>query len=186
MLSNSLELPPYTFLYLHRSGNTSIFKVYASWTLNICYCDLGEALSLKFLRVLSPAFISSHTVSHLQLARYNLLKCASAPYTSAQTCKHFWLSLVNPCLPGRNLSRCPRFQDGSLTILSSLPPFQRRKAPQNCCPCCDLPTYDPNAMRIIEKYETGWKFGFGPWMPKTTSRPVPSATSGYVICCVVM
>lgn len=76
-----------SFLYLHRSGNTSVFKVYASWALNICYCGLGEALSLKFLRVLNPAFISSHTVSRLQLARYSFLKCVSAPPTSPQPVK---------------------------------------------------------------------------------------------------
>lgn len=103
--------------------------------------------------------------------------CIGTTYVSP-TCKDPWLSLVNPCLPSRNLSNCPRFQDGSLAILDSLPPFQRRKALQNCCPHCDLPTYDPNATRIIEKYETGWKFGFGSRMPKTTSRPVLSATSG--------
>lgn len=59
MLANSPELPPYASLYLHRSGNTSVFKVYASWTSNICYCDLSEPLSLKFLRVLNPAFTST-------------------------------------------------------------------------------------------------------------------------------
>ncbi|OCK81491.1 hypothetical protein K432DRAFT_16004 [Lepidopterella palustris CBS 459.81] len=106
--------------------------------------------------------------------------CTCKHYTSP-TCNHTWLELVNPCKPGRNLSNCPRFQDGSMTFVRSLPPFEKRTTPDDCCPQCHLPYYDGKATRMIRKERNGSSW----FILRPPKKTKPKHAVEVAFCCVM-
>jgi len=88
----------------------------------------------------------------------------TARYYKSQHCGHAWLTLKTPCAPGRTFSNCPRYQDGALNFVASLPPWQARYwAPPNMCPWCDKTgNYNMDKTRVIKSERNGWRFGLGP------------------------
>ncbi|KAK8197204.1 uncharacterized protein BKA78DRAFT_74034 [Phyllosticta capitalensis] len=80
------------------------------------------------------------------------------------TCHHHWLSLVQPCAPGFDLSNCSVYADRAVIKVSQLPPHPVREiARPHSCPLCDYRgRYDRAQMRIVRSTRNGIRIGRGP------------------------
>ena len=119
-------------------------------------------------------------------------------YYESPSCRHSWLTLRDPCRPGRNFHNCFRLSDDLHDARNGLIPLHQRTAPPYCCPRCDGVSTDSRVTRMIENRGFGGGLSFfGPSYPREprrhsgrsrrSRRRYVTEDSGVVMCsCAVM
>ncbi|KAK7533662.1 hypothetical protein IWX49DRAFT_310641 [Phyllosticta citricarpa] len=93
-----------------------------------------------------------------------ILSMCQTSYLRSTTCHHHWLSLVQPCAPGFNLSNCSVYGNRAVVRVSQLPPHPVHEiAAPHSCPMCDFGgSYNRDRMRIVRSTRNGFRVGRGP------------------------
>lgn len=93
------------------------------------------------------------------------------------------IELRKPCRKGRNISNCPKFQDGQPEGPAFWPHWYFSRIDAGHCPMCDLDgRYNRDNKRMIKIIATGAKFGAGAGRNEAGLDFYDRSTS----CCAVM
>ncbi|KAI1501690.1 hypothetical protein F5X99DRAFT_408709 [Biscogniauxia marginata] len=87
--------------------------------------------------------------------------CHVAHFRS-RNCGHHWLTIAQPCAPGRGFDTCPTFRDG---VAREPAPEIAVSGPCPACCCCGAgagAVYDRNAVRMVTEIKRRWRWGLGP------------------------
>jgi hypothetical protein len=87
--------------------------------------------------------------------------CIDSRFWSSR-CGHHWITIQQPCRPGRNFYNCPIYH-GATIMTKRFPPHRHVRNYKYCCPWCDLDgDYDDSMTRVIIGERRAFKIGIGP------------------------
>ncbi|KAK2766242.1 acetate non-utilizing protein 9 [Arachnomyces sp. PD_36] len=152
------------FSYQQSKSELSISSTTCFWATHLPFqnCMLSQH-SVPTINDIKPYKIGTETA----IAMCNVIRWKSP------SCKHRWITIVQPCAADRGFNNCPNFASPTSrtrTLLS-------QQALPKSCPICDLKgDYDGNKTRIIKKEVRGVSI----WAPGSKGSQYD------MVCCSVM